>query len=312
MMYYYCTLFNKTYLTRALAMIESLIKHAHDFHLYILAFDDESFNHISALCYPFITAIRLDEFEDDRLRAIKPTRTLGEYCWSCTPAIIEYCIRTFCLPHCTYIDADVFFFNNPNIIIDEARDHSIILTKHNYAPQYRHFQHTSGIYCVQFMFFRADSRGLEALSWWKEQCLQWCFAYYEDGKFGDQKYLDDWTTRFQGVYVPSDATYALAPWNISQYPESQCVFYHFHNLSFISEDKVDLGGYVIPKSARFRLYAPYLAAIMRARAHGYDTYTQPKRSPISLYRSLKRRINGTYNIFKIADFIQGESYGAHD
>ena len=42
-MYSFCTLFDSNYLTRGLAMYESLKKYSDDFYLYIFAFDDKSY-----------------------------------------------------------------------------------------------------------------------------------------------------------------------------------------------------------------------------------------------------------------------------
>ncbi len=74
----------------------------------------------------------------------------------------------------------------------------------------------------------------------------------EDGKFGDQKYLDDWTERFEGVHVLKNLGGGVAPWNMQQYTfykennklygieeatqkKFQVIFYHFHDTYFISK-----------------------------------------------------------------------------
>lgn len=304
-MYYYCTLFNANYLTRGIAMIESLQTHSKNFHLYILAFDTQTEEILKSLQYKQVSIIKLTEFEDKELLSIKNSRTLGEYCWTCTPSLIDYCIRTFSLPSCTYIDADLYFYEDPNSLIDEMQDNSILLTQHNYTPKYNQ-ESTSGIYCVQFMCFKNNEHGLKALQWWREKCLEWCFARHEYGKFGDQKYLDDWLERFNGVYVPSDPRYALAPWNIQQYARLKPIFYHFHNLIFIGENKVDLGPYTLPKEAISRFYAPYIAHLLKLRIayapHNFDL-RQPNqytlKSPIIW---LKRHLKGNYNIYPISAF----------
>lgn len=217
-MLHFCTLFDANYLARGLVTYESLMSTTEGgAHLYVFAFDDKCFEVLTTMRLPNLTVIPLSEFEDEQLLAIKPTRSRGEYCWTSTSSTILYCIEKYNLPHCTYIDADMYFFENPQILIDEKpSDCSVIITEHRYTPAYDKSK-LSGKYCVQFMYFENTEGGLKVLKWWRDRCIEWCYNRFEDGKFGDQKYLDDWTTRFEGVHVLRHLGGGLAPWNVQQY-----------------------------------------------------------------------------------------------
>ena len=308
-MYNYCTLFDSNYLTRGLAMYESLENHSEEFHLYIFAFDDKSYTLLQALKYKNITVISLLEFEDEVLLQIKPGRGAGEYCWTCTPSIIKYSIEKFDLKSCTYLDADLYFFSNPSILIDEMGDASVLITEHRYTPEYDQSK-TSGIYCVQFMTFKNDQRGMKVLNWWRNSCNEWCFARFEDGKFGDQKYLDDWTTRFDGIHVLQHLGGGVAPWNVQQYNLSdnkvELIFYHFHNYKIIENKKVELGTYKLNKIVIDELYKPYSKHLDKITqdlkvidvVNDYNGIIKKDnlcwKAPL---RALKRKLKGTYNIF---------------
>lgn len=274
-MYNFCTLFDSYYLTRGIAMYESLKKHGVNFHLFILAFDEIVEKILKTLNFEDVTIISLQDFEDDELKKAKKDRTRGEYCWTCTPSLIKYCIEKNNLYACTYLDADIYFYNNPKEIFEEMEARSIMLSPHRYTPVYDRSD-SSGIYCVQFVTFKNDNIGKKALNWWRNACIQWCYAREEEGKFGDQKYLDDWTERFEGVHVMKHKGGGVAPWNVQQYrfikrvgdniflydknssEEFPLIFYHFHNLYFLGNEKFYLGSYIIPAWAKKELYAPYI------------------------------------------------------
>ncbi len=73
----------------------------------------------------------------------------------------------------------------------------MLITPHRYAARWKRYEALSGIYNVQFVTFRDDAQGSETLRWWRDRCLEWCYFRAEDGKLGDQKYLDDWPERFR-------------------------------------------------------------------------------------------------------------------
>lgn len=271
----FCTLFDSNYLSRGLAMYESLKRQTKNFHLYILAFDEKCERILKKLSLQYVTVISLSDFEDEELKEVKKTRTRGEYCWTCTPSLLKYCLEKYNLDMCTYLDADIYFYSDPEPLFEEMGDASIMISPHWYTPVYDQSQ-TSGIYCVQFVTFRRDERGMKALEWWRKSCNTWCYARAEEGKFGDQKYLDDWPVRFEGVHVIQHRGGGVAPWNVQQYnlfteekgkiffTEKRAenvfllIFYHFHNLRFIDKNRIDLDIYYIPRWVKKKIYSSYI------------------------------------------------------
>lgn len=296
-------------------MYESLKKHSEKFHLYIFAFDDTSYDLLNRLRLDYVTVISLEEFEDDALLAIKDSRSIGEYCWTCTPSTIKYCIEKYDLPSCTYLDADIYFYSNPAVLIEEMGDDSVLITEHKYTPECD-FSDISGKYCVQFMTFKNDINGNTVLNWWREACIDWCYARHEDGKFGDQKYLDDWTERFHGVHVLVHPGGGVAPWNIQSYDLASknfdLIFYHFQNFDFLENNRVSMGPCKIGEENIQRLYVPYIK-------HLQDISQQLKKiDNINDYngivkkrsfhwkdglRYIKRKLTGTYNVYSLKKLI---------
>jgi hypothetical protein len=192
--------------------------------------------------------IRLEDFEDDDLRAVKPTRNAAEYCWTCNPSLLIYILKQNAdISLISYLDADLFFFSDPSPIFAEFGNHSIMIIEHRF-PEHLKYLEVNGIYNVQMMTFRRDKNGLECLAWWRERCLEWCYNRLEEGKLGDQKYLDDWPQRFSGVHVLKNIGAGIAPWNVCQYNvtsqkeeiyinDAPLLFYHFHQFRILKNNK---------------------------------------------------------------------------
>ena len=70
-MIHYCTYFDRNYLTRGCALLASLRRYSDPFMLWVLCFDDETYEVLSSLKEPDVRPIRLEEFErgDDALNA---------------------------------------------------------------------------------------------------------------------------------------------------------------------------------------------------------------------------------------------------
>jgi hypothetical protein len=120
--------------------------------------------------------------------------------------------------------------------------------------------------------------------------IEWCYARFEDGKFGDQKYLDDWPERFPDfVHVLEDAAATQAPWNAGRFDPNDAVLFHFHELRTMAAGRVRLGHYRIPSQTLDVIYTPYLADLAGAlddlaAAGTRPPYQRPGRGP---YREAK-------------------------
>ena len=280
--YNFCTLFDSGYLSRGLALYYSLELFCQEFHLFIFAFDNSSYKTLISIELKSATIISLGEFEDPRLLEVKPSRNRAEYCWTSTSSTILYCLENFKIDHCTYLDADLYFYSSPQPIFEEIGRASIALTEHYYTKKYDQSL-TSGKYCVQFVFFRNNEEGLNAVKWWRNSCINWCYARLENGKFADQKYLDDWSQRFNNVHIITHLGAGVAPWNVQQYDlenfDNKCIlllnkiknthfnliFYHFHNLRIAIKNNsvvVEPSKFSLTIEDERKLYTPYINRLL--------------------------------------------------
>jgi hypothetical protein len=275
-MRHFCTYFDRNYLTRGLALYTSLAQCSQEpFTLWVLCFDDDTYQILSQLNLAGVQLISLQAFEsgDEKLQQAKATRTPVEYYWTCTPSLPLYLLRQHPeIEIITYLDADLYFYADPQPVFDELGNNSILIVEHRYAPEYAHYAATSGIYNVGLMSFRRDENGLGCLHWWRERCLEWCYARYEDGKFGDQLYLDDWPARFNQVVILQHPGAGLAPWNLCRYQlhstdsqiwveEYPLIFYHFHEFKFVSRWAAKPTSYAVTLAQIEQLYVPYSQAL---------------------------------------------------
>ena len=265
---HYVTLFDQLFLPQALVLIDSLRKWSLDFQLWIVAMDSETVRILNEINEPRIRVIPVADIETEELRRVRPARTKGEYCWTLTPfthtAVFDL---DESVERVTYIDADIFLLRNPGPIFREFEESeaSVLITEHAYTPELD-MTSTSGKYCVQFMTFNRN--GSYPISrWWQDRCVEWCFARLEDGKFGDQKYLDDWTERFNGmVHVLKNPGWAMGPWNSHRFNSSEALLYHFHGLRTVRGPGVQNFGFPPPIPTWTGLYLPYIHEVLNAMA----------------------------------------------
>ena len=288
-MEHFVTLFDRVFLPQALALHSSLRRHAGSFTLWAVCMDERAREAVDALGEPSFRTIALKEVETPELLTVKAGRTTVEYCWTLTPFTPKIVFeRATDASRVTYLDADMFLLRPPGPIFEEFErsGKAVLITDHAYDAEYDQSA-TSGQYCVQFMTFcRETSEPVRR--WWQDRCVEWCFHRMEDGKLGDQKYLDDWPTRFgELVHVLTQLDLLLAPWNARRFPYSRAIAWHFHGLRLLQDDKVLLHPpYAVPEVVHRMVYEPYIGELRRAlNVLGGHTVVPSDRPILSWWRS---------------------------
>ena len=280
MHYDFCTLFDRNYLFKGLALYESLQHHVGDFALWVLCMDDTVYEVLEKMRLPQLELISLAQFEDEELLRAKATRTQVEYYWTCTPSLPLYLLdHVPGIGVITYLDADLFFFGDPAGAFAEMDAGSIGIVGHRFSPRHEGLAQNTGTYNVGFMVFKNDEYARACLTWWRSRCNEWCYAHGEEGKYGDQKYLDDWPRRFPRVVVIQHDGVGLAPWNLRSHRISTSggrvlvdaqplIFYHFHSFLIMSGGEqftLAWPGYGRLRGRGSKLvYRPYIASVRRA------------------------------------------------
>lgn len=262
---HFVTLFDSTFLPQGLALHASLVRHAGDFDLTVITMDETAEQVLTDMALPRVQVVPLRDAETEALRRVKPSRSIAEYCWTITPFAVDVVFDRTTAERVTYLDADLWFLGSPAPVFDEmiSAGAAALITDHAYAPEYEQSANY-GRFCVQFMpFERLASHAIRET--WQQQCLDWCYSEPSDGRFGDQKYLDEWPARYgSDVHILEQVSLLQAPWNAIRFPASDAAAFHFHRLRIISVDRVYLGLYRLPREHIEHVYRPYLRDLRAA------------------------------------------------
>ena len=270
----YCTYFDKGYLLKGLALHASLIKYDPSAKLWVLCMDEYTKTLLDRMKLRGVTTVALKDFEDKELKTAKSNRSLVEYYWTCTPSVPLYVLKhNPTVDIVAYLDADLFFYTAPQIIIDELNQGSMYIVEHRYPPAEQYRDNVNGRFNVAVTYFRNDKNGIACMKDWRAKCNEWCYLKEEPGRFGDQLYLNEWPHKFKGVVISQNLGVDAAPWNIAKYSvtsknnsayidHDQLVVYHFHQLDYFAPGQFDLArGYKFSHAIENYIYKPYLKTL---------------------------------------------------
>jgi hypothetical protein len=279
----YYTLFDRRYATRGLVMLQSVLAHCRDDDEFVvLALDEETPALLRQFPQPRRRVITLADLGDAELLEVKKTRPWREFCWTCTPALSSVMVR-----HgnendvVVYLDADLLFFRDPRVLLQELEDHGAILVhEHRFSPDRAAWDSPLYRFNVGFVAFRVCAEGRACVERWRAQVIERCELDADNGYVGDQGYLAEWPARYSNLRVIKNIGGGVAPWNVGQYriggngrgptvDENEVVFFHYHALKTLADPKFGFVavqpayGYEITPIVRDLIFRPYIKKLRR-------------------------------------------------
>lgn len=277
---YFCTHFDINYLPHARSLADSLFEFSSSSELITFCMDNESFESLNQSRPKNVRIIHFSQLESTipNLLSAKNNRTKVEYFYTCSPAICNFCLNYLeGITEITYLDADLYFFSDPEPIFNELGNNSVGIIEHRFS----YFTKRNKIYGnfnVGWITFKKDNNGIACLNDWTKKCIDWCYQKLEDGRYADQKYLDSWKCNFEGVCIIENIGANLAIWNIGNYTislrkdkvyvdDKELIFYHFANFKQIglSVFQTNLSRVFVKTSGivRENIYLPYIKNISK-------------------------------------------------
>ena len=308
----FCTHFDSNYLPHAISLAKSLNSYLKKFNLYMMCMDQESFEYLSSSPIKNTVPIHFSKMEDffPELLVAKQNRNRVEYFFTCSPAVCSYVIKKNSnIRSITYLDSDLYFFSSPDIIFDEINNKSISIIEHRFNWITKR-QIKYGKYNVGWITFKNDFQGINCIDEWLLDCLNWCYQKVEKNRFCDQKYLNNWPTKYDNLHIIKAKGANVAIWNIGNYKlsrlknqvyvdDERLIFYHFANFNQINLKcfKTNLSRVFLRLNGVLKedIYIPYARMLVNNNVFGKiiitkkDNYLKSKfiNKVTSFYRSFR-------------------------
>jgi hypothetical protein len=255
----FVSLFDKNYLVKGVSMIDSLLDYSDDHGILILSLDEHTFITLNSYFRgnSRISIKKMDFIDRQVLTQISKDRTYREYCWALS-SILSFTALSYQELDVIYLDADLYFFNSVEKIVNKCSDYNAAITPHRFTETYKHLE-INGKFNVQWVYFKNNNYGRRIALDWMNDCIVSTKYDIAAGIVGDQKYLDLWPSRYENILEISDIGVGLAPWNqegaiITNLDnslhvgfEEKLVFYHFHSLNIYFKR------FILPVSSNYHL-----------------------------------------------------------
>lgn len=280
----FLTYFDGNFLPRGLALIESL--HATmtmPWRIVVVALDTvvpaalESFRCDRHIGVGQVCAMAVGELlaAYPELADLAVARDRTDFYFTLTPYVCDFALRRGKRgDRFVYVDADLYFFNDPARLLEFEAPIAII--EHRFPARLAWLANRYGRFNVGFVAFSKTPAVEFCIARWLDQCREWCHDVPEGGRYADQAYLDAWPSSVPGLKIINHPGANLAPWNLDrhciQLDESGSVivdgapliFFHFHRLrrrGVALYDAEHHGYGAIDDVTRTTIYPPYLAAL---------------------------------------------------
>lgn len=299
-MRHYCTLFDRNYIDRGLALHRSLLRHCGEFTLHVLCLDSATLQALSLLSPPRMELLRVESLEswDPGLRDARNDRTPVEFYFTCKSVLLGYLLeRQPGIERLEYLDSDLCYFCDPADAEREYAGSAIALSPHGFDVQNAN-RLKYGKFNAGWVSIAADGDGTRFVRWWRDRCMEWCRLAVEDSRFADQKYLDRVPGLFPRAVAVRHPGANLAPWNVGgrhvEHSERgvhvdgrPLVFFHFHGLRQMLFGVFESGlheyGVTLSGAIRSGIYRPYVSSLQKCRRQLLDLPT-PARAQLGARR----------------------------
>lgn len=212
-----CTVSDKNYLIQGLSLYQSLDDNTKDFKLHYLCIDDYTKIKLDKLNLKNLKTYSVKEFLNSDPTLNKLFYSEYKYfCWSLASYFSNFLLKKY--DSILYIDSDIYFYENLDLLYDEIGNKDVAIFKHR---QFKYEDNRpEGAYNVGVVYFKNSLRGVEVSNWWVDAVIN--KKYPQLSTCGDQKYLDNFQHMCSESEIMIDGDYGHgAPWQWQLYDYSE-------------------------------------------------------------------------------------------
>ena len=240
------TIFDKNYIVRTLAFYDALCKVEKECIFWFACMDQETKHIMSILDLPRVKLFTIEDMGDTELLGTKSGRSYAEFVFTSKSAAMHYVMNK--IPDgdaLVFSDNDVIYFSSPKNILNRIASlgKSIAIVPHRFPKEKEYMNERVGRYNAGLVYFIAGENSRLCIRDWRKECVNWCYLKYENGRFGDQLYMNAWPEKYTGVYEIPDKGVNVGSWSLSNWKvskkegifyidESLLVCYHYHRIKF--------------------------------------------------------------------------------